>query len=98
MVLNRWDPFAELEALHNQVNNVFAQRSAHDITASPVTDIYKQDDNQLVVEVHLPNFTQEDISVTCKDHALEISAIHNEKEEDKKRDYMVRESSSQFYR
>ena len=98
MALTRWDPFAELEALHNQVNNMFTHSTPHEGSGltSPITDIYKEDDH-LVVEVHLPHFVEKDIAVTCNNHALEIRATHEETQKDK-REYMVRESSSQFYR
>jgi HSP20 family protein len=96
MALTRWDPLAELEALHNQVNNMFTHRTLHEGLTSPVTDVYKED-NHLVVEVHLPHFAEEDIAITCNDHALEIRATHEETQKDK-REYMVHESSSQFYR
>jgi len=52
----------------------------------------------LVVEAHLPNFEQKDIDIQIDDGTLVISAERHEKEEDKKRKYVVRESSSSFYR
>lgn len=102
MALMRWDPFAELNALHDQLNNLFSDSVGQPTGAfqlAPVTDIYNEDDKKITVEVHLPNFEEKDISVDVKDSALEIKAEHQEKEEDKqKRTYLVRESSSSFYR
>jgi HSP20 family protein len=63
----------------------------------PTTDVYTQD-NQLKVEAHLPNFEQDDVNVQIENNALVISAERHEKQEDKDKKYVVRESSSSFYR
>lgn len=95
--LTRWDPFSELNSL------VQKQFFGDDMMSSlkginiPTTDVYVND-NQLVVEVHLPNFEQKHIDIHVDDNALIINAEKREKEEDKKKRYVVRESSSSFYR
>lgn len=99
MALVQWDPFRELNSLHDQMNGLFNQ--AFGPSASqllPVTDVYSQDDKALVVEVHLPNFSEADIDVDVQDNSLIISAEHQDKTEEKGRKYLVRESSSSFYR
>src|SRR5581483_10144199 len=63
----------------------------------PTTDVYTKD-NQLKVEAHLPNFEQDDVDIRVENNALVISAERHEKEEDKNKKYVVRESSSSFYR
>ena len=64
----------------------------------PTTDVYTKDDKELVVESHLPKFENDDIDIHVEDGALVIQAEKHEKEEDKKRKYVVRESNSSFYR
>lgn len=102
MAIIKWDPFSELDALHSQLDNWFSsaltQPGARQL--APVTDVFTEDDKQLKVEVHLPSFKEDEVSVDVHDHALEIKAEHHEREEDKKkkRQYLVRESSSSFYR
>lgn len=100
MALMRWDPFMELNTLHDQLNNLFSDSfSQRGMQLAPVTDVYSEDDKQLIIEAHLPNFDEDEVTVDVHDHALEIKAEHHEKDEDKKkRRYMVRESSSSFYR
>lgn len=101
MALMKWDPFAELDALHNQLNTLFHDNFSHmpKQQMSPTTDIYREDDKQITVEVHLPDFDEKEVNIDLHNNALEIKAEHTEKEEDKKkRHYMVRESSSSFYR
>lgn len=94
--LIKWDPFAELSALQKQFfgDNWMSPLKGVNI---PTTDVYTRDDS-LVVEAHLPNFEQDDISIQIEDGALVISAERHEKEEDKDKSYVVRESSGSFYR
>ena len=95
--LTRWDPFAELTALQKQFfgDDWFTSFKGSQM---PMTDIYTEDDKQLVVEAHLPNFEDNDIQVHIENGVLEIQAEKHEKDEDKKKKYVVRETSSSFYR
>lgn len=94
--LVRFDPFAELNALQKEYfgGDFLSTRGGK----FPTTDVYTEDDKQLTVEAHLPNFAEKDISVDIDQGALVIQAEKHEKEEDKKKKYVVRESSSSFYR
>ncbi len=94
--LVRWDPFAELNALQKQFFGDDWMSPLKGVNI-PTTDVYTKD-NALVVEAHLPNFDQSDVSVQVEDRALVISAQRHEKESDKDKKYVVRESSSSFYR
>lgn len=94
--LVRWDPFSELSALQKQF---FGDDWLSPLkgTNIPTTDVFMKDD-RLIVEAHLPNFEQNDIHVQIEHNALVISAERHEKEEDKAKQYVVRESASSFYR
>ena len=94
--LIRWDPFAELSALQKQFFGDDWMTPFKGVSI-PTTDVYTKD-NQLKVEAHLPNFEQNDVNIQVEDNALVISAERHEKEEDKSKKYVVRESSSSFYR
>ncbi|HSX32669.1 MAG TPA: Hsp20/alpha crystallin family protein [Candidatus Saccharimonadales bacterium] len=94
--LVRWDPFAELTALQKQFFGDDWMTSFKGVNI-PTTDVYVKD-NQLKVEAHLPNFEQKDVNIQVENNALVISAQRHEKEEDKDKKYVVRESSSSFYR
>ena len=94
--LTKWDPFAELSALQKQFfgdNWLTPIKSVN----TPTTDVFTKN-NELVVEAHLPNFERDDIDIQVEENALVISAERHEKEEDKEKKYVVRESSSRFYR
>lgn len=96
------DPFAGLTSLHSQLDDIFnsvlTPASQQPAMGLPAMDIYNEDDKQLVTEVHAPGFTKDDIDINVHEGVLEIRGEHKEKEQDKKRSYMVRESQSQFYR
>lgn len=94
--LIRWDPFAELSSLQKQFFGDDLMSSFKGVNI-PTTDVYTKD-NSLVVEAHLPNFEQKDVNIQVDGGALVISAERHEKEEDKSKKYVVRESSSSFYR
>jgi HSP20 family protein len=94
--LVRWDPFAELSVLQKQFFGDDWMSPLKGVNI-PTTDVYTKD-NELVVEAHLPNFDQRDIQIQVEDGALVINAERHEKEEDKAKKYVVRESSSSFYR
>src|ERR1700752_300352 len=94
--LVKWDPFAELSALQKQFFGDDFMTPFKGINI-PTTDVYTKD-NEMIVEAHLPNFNQEDVSIQAENNALVISAERHEKEEDKNKQYVVRESSSSFYR
>lgn len=94
--LVRWDPFAELTALQKQFFSDGWMSPIKGVTI-PTTDVFTKD-NTLVVEAHLPNFEQKDVNIEVENGALVISAERHEKEEDKGKQYVVRESSTSFYR
>lgn len=94
--LVKYDPFADLATLQRQFfgDDWLSPLKGVNI---PTTDVYT-DDNQLVVEAHLPNFEQNDVDIQIDNGTLVISAARHEKEEDKNKKYVIRESSSSFYR
>ena len=94
--LIKYDPFAELNALQRRFfgDDLFLHDAATNI---PTTDVYEKNDN-LVVEAHLPNYDRDDVDIQIDGDNLIISAERHEKEEDKDKKYIIRESSSNFYR
>ena len=95
--LVRFDPFAQLNSLEE---SLFGDELFRPLRSGqfPTTDVYTQDDKQLSVEVHLPGFEEKDVSVDVDKGALVIQAERHEREEDKKKKYVIRETSNSFYR
>ncbi len=94
--LVKYDPFKELSALQRQFFDDDWLTPFRGVNI-PTTDVFTSGDN-LTVEAHLPNFHQKDVDIRIEDGTLVISAERHEKEEDKDKKYVVRESSSSFYR
>ena len=94
--LVRFDPFMGLDPLRREFFDDGLFRTLRG--KLPTTDVYTDDDKALVVEAHLPNFDEKDITVNIDKGALVIQAERHEKDEDKTKKYVVRESSSSFYR
>ena len=94
--LVRFDPFAELEDLRKQFfgEDWFTPFKG---VSLPTTDVYEKD-KQLVVEAHLPNFEDKDVDVHVENGTLIIQAQRHEREEDKDKKFVVRESASSLYR
>lgn len=94
--ITRYDPFSQLSALQQQFfgDDWVAPFKMDNV---PTTDVFTQGDN-MIVQAHLPNFDQDDIDIQIDDDYLTIQAERHEKEEDKAKKYLVRESSSSFYR
>ncbi|WP_277051420.1 Hsp20/alpha crystallin family protein [Ruania albidiflava] len=95
-IIARTEPLLGLEALRRDLFDDGFFRSLRRVSM-PTTDVYTEDDQALVVESHLPNFAETDVTVNVDGDQLVIQAERHEREEDKKK-YVVRESSSSFYR
>jgi HSP20 family protein len=93
----RFDPFAGLDMLQRDLLDDRFFRALRG-NRLPTTDVYTEDDKALIVEAHLPNFAEEDISVDVDGGTLVIQAERHERDDDKHKKYVVRESSSSFYR
>jgi HSP20 family protein len=96
--LIKFDPFAEIQTLQKQFfsDDWFSPIKSMQM---PTTDVYtSKDDKELHIEAHLPNFEQKDISISVDKGNLVIRAERHEQENDKDKKYIIRESSSSFYR
>ena len=65
--------------------------------AMPSTDIWTEG-SDLFVKVHLQGFAKEDVSASLEGGDLVIRAHHQESEKEKKKNYIVRESTNSFVR
>jgi HSP20 family protein len=97
------DPLRGISNIQRQMDDMFDNLMSRNwpmaIGSMPAMDVYTEDDNQLVAEVHAPGFSKDDIEVSVNEGVLEIRGEKQIKEEDhKKKSYMVQESTSSFYR
>ncbi|MDZ7786314.1 MAG: Hsp20/alpha crystallin family protein [Candidatus Saccharibacteria bacterium] len=95
-----FDPFEEMRELQKQF---FGDDwgGALQTTSSmqlPTTDVYTEDDKRMIVEAHLPHYDDKDVDISIDKGALVIRAEKHDKKEKNNKKYVVRESSSSFYR
>lgn len=93
-----YDPFAELQALQRQFFNDDWLTVPTKAQSIPTTDVYTEDDKRLIVEAHLPQFEEKDVEVHIDGDTLVVRGERHEEEKDKAKHYVIRESSSSFYR
>lgn len=104
LVKRQRDEFG-LRSLHNQIDDLFndffrGSSLFGDNRTVPSVDVYNEGNKHLVVETHVPGFSEDEIAINLQNGVLEVRGQRSDKQEDKndKRGYMLRESSSQFYR
>jgi HSP20 family protein len=94
-MLTRWDPFRELEEMHNRLSGFFSRAPARRgdgneslITAdwSPAVDIV-EDEKEYLIKAELPEVKKEDVKVTVENGALVITGERKLEKEQKGRKY-----------
>jgi HSP20 family protein len=103
----RWDPFRELEEMHNRLTSIFdrtpmrrdgKQEFLSATEWSPLVDI-SETDKTYTVKVELPEMKREDIKVSVENGILSISGERKfEKEEKNKKYHRVERSYGSFVR
>lgn len=91
-------PFQELESLFDEALSGTPTQPG---LTTPVSDVYlDESEENIKIEAHLPGYTENDVEVEVDDGALTIRAERSEKDQDEQRGrkYIVRESSSSYYR
>ncbi|MFZ5493964.1 MAG: Hsp20/alpha crystallin family protein [Verrucomicrobiota bacterium] len=93
--LTRWDPFRELEEMHNRLSGFFSRTPARRsdgnealITAdwSPAVDIV-EDEREYLIKAELPEVKKDEVKVTVENGALMISGERKLEKEQKGRKY-----------
>jgi HSP20 family protein len=105
--LTRWDPFRELEDVHNRLSNFFdsglsrsrdREESLMTTEWAPLVDI-SEDEKTYTLKIELPDVKREDIKVSVENGILTISGErHREKEEKNRRYHRVERSYGSFVR
>ena len=89
--LTRWDPFAELGELRSRFDRMFDELPDDRERAwTPAIDVV-DDDGHLVVRADLPGIKPEEVKIEVEDDILTISGDHEERTEEKDKDYVRRE-------
>lgn len=101
MSIVRWDPFADMALLRDQVNRAFeqslnrngqGQEPASSRTWAPVVDI-AESENDFVLHVEVPGLKPEEIDIQIADDTLTIKGERKLEKETKKKEYVRIERS-----
>lgn len=103
MAITRWDPFRDVVALQNRMNNLFR---GFDETESPLTtanfvpavDIY-EDNEKVVLKLEVPGIEEKDLDVRVENHTLTVKGERKfEKEEKEENFHRIERRYGSFYR
>jgi HSP20 family protein len=103
MAINRWDPFREVVALQNRVNNLFRDMNDGDsplTTASfvPAVDIY-EDSKKVVLKLEVPGINEKDLDIRVENNTLTVKGERKfEKEEKEENFHRIERRYGTFYR
>src|ERR1700741_1675696 len=91
MAITRWDPFREVVALQNRVNNLFREMNDGDsplTTASfgPAGDIY-EDSNKVVLKLEVPGIEEKDLDIRVENNTLTVKGERKFEKEEKEENF-----------
>ncbi len=93
-MLVRWDPFKEIERLHDEINKVFntsrvpsLQEGEEKVTWYPMVDIYEDAEN-VRITAELPGIDPKNVDVQVNGDVLTLRGERKLEKEDKKENYV----------
>ena len=91
MAITRWDPFREVVALQNRVNNLFREMNDGDsplTTASfvPAVDIY-EDAKKVVLKLEVPGIEEKDLDIRVENNTLTVKGERKFEKEEKEENF-----------
>jgi HSP20 family protein len=90
-VLTRWEPFAELGELRTRLDQMFGELGdARERIWTPAIDVVR-DNGNLVIRADVPGIKPQEVKVAVEDDILTVSGEHEERKEEKDKDYLRRE-------
>ena len=103
MAITRWDPFREVVALQNRVNNLFREMNEGDspLTAAsfvPAVDIY-EDPQKVVLKLEAPGIEEKDLDIRVENNMLTVKGERKlEKEEKEENFHRIERRYGSFFR
>ena len=79
MAIVRWDPYRELAAMQDRLNQFFddTRRSDDDVMSRgdwmPAVDIFQTDQHEVVLKAEVPGVKREDIDIKVENNTLTIT-------------------------
>jgi len=90
-VITRWEPFAELGELRSRLDRMFGELGdVREGKWTPAIDVVR-DNGNLVIRADVPGIKPEEVKIEVEDDILTVSGEHEERKEEKDKDYLRRE-------
>lgn len=89
LTLDRWTPLRELDRMERRMRRLFEDRGLLAFEA-PATDVYETDEDY-VVELEVPGFDRDELTVEISDHTLVVKGEHEEEAEKTGRELLLHE-------
>jgi len=93
-MLVRWDPFKEIERLHDEINKVFSTSNASAqkdgegrVAWYPMVDIYEDAEN-VMITAELPGIEAKDVDVQVNGDVLTLRGERKLEKDEKKENYV----------
>src|SRR6478672_2236709 len=87
--LEKWVPLPDLDTVERRLRRVFEDIAVLPVV-TPATDVY-ENESELVVELDVPGFDEEELKVAVSDHLLTVSGERHEEETTGERAFRRRE-------
>jgi HSP20 family protein len=84
-MMSRWDPFAEISRLQDQLSRQW-HGEGRTAAFAPAVDIY-EDDGSIMVQAELPGIKAEDLKINVENNVLTLSGERKLEHEDKREGY-----------
>ena len=89
MAIVKWTPFAELDSMERRMRRLFEEIGFAPGLA-PAADVYETDE-ELVVELEVPGYEEEELSIEVSDHTLAIKGSGRQSKEEKAKEFALHE-------
>ena len=95
-MMQRWDPFREVEAMRERMARMFedlwgrSEERESTMVLTPAMDVIERD-NEYEIRASLPGVKPEDVDITAAGNTLTIRAHRKEEHEERSENYLLRE-------
>lgn len=89
MTIVRWRPFQELDTIERRMRRLFDEMGVVPAPL-PAADVWETD-KEVVFELEVPGFEEQDVAVEVSDHTLTVKGIRKEEKEQKEKEFLLHE-------
>src|SRR5215469_9973214 len=89
MAITRMTPFTELDSMERRMRRLFEEIGFAPVLA-PAADVYETDD-EFVVELEVPGYEEEELSIEVSDHTLAIKGVRTRTTEEQPKEFALHE-------